>query len=496
MPLYTKEEKSAMKVMDETKTIVESVLKESQGKGQYAKPHWHHYHVFDSPREGLEPIYFWILDFAREHYAWEINKVIDNFSSSPGSGHFATMGTRATVMEKEGIQMMERINAVLRSIINLIYDLKEFEIRLKEYTDLESKDSNEKEAAMLALKQIWMDKVDIKRGRGSINMLTYDLQFVTLRDAFMKAKTLKEVDDIDLNDRVKRILKPRLHEFLDWVEVSQRELEKRFAVEKNYLKSQVSSLKLYMSWAKPYLRYAEQLRVKESDSPDLVTAFNTTRMEIVWLCRSKLNPNKIRDAAAEKLLPTELYNALEKKKMQMVYPAILVHWEFRGIPYQIGQEQHFVHGGRVDLKLWAYTLREDEWKKVNEKIEKHQINDAYKLVLGSTEESLKELEEDLDRFAYDKKDEKKDKEKKKENKKSKTKKIGDKILGYFFKRSEKKEEKLRKDNEYEKVLRRYSAFQAAKACFKWYDTFKKSRGYPSVEDMHEQLVFSEWWPFF
>ena len=61
-----------------------------------------------------------------------------------------------------------------------------------------------------------MDNVDIKRGRGSINMMAQDLQFVTLRDAFMTVKTLKDVDKIDLNDRVKRILKPRLAEFLEW----------------------------------------------------------------------------------------------------------------------------------------------------------------------------------------------------------------------------------------------------------------------------------------
>ena len=58
-----------------------------------------------------------------------------------------------------------------------------------------------------------MDNVDIKRGTGSINGLAQQLDFVTIRDAFMSAGSLKDVEKIDLNDRGKRILKPRVGEF-------------------------------------------------------------------------------------------------------------------------------------------------------------------------------------------------------------------------------------------------------------------------------------------
>jgi HD superfamily phosphohydrolase YqeK len=39
---------------------------------------------------------------------------------------------------------------------------------------------------------------------------------------------------LDLNDRVKRILEPRIAEFLQWKEISEQELRKRFNIEKNY----------------------------------------------------------------------------------------------------------------------------------------------------------------------------------------------------------------------------------------------------------------------
>ena len=78
-----------------------------------------------------------------------------------------------------------------------------------------------------------MDKVDIQRGQGSINALASgNLQFVTLRDAFMIVDSIKAVDDLDLNERVKRILKPRVQEFFEWRKRSEQELRKRFEVEK------------------------------------------------------------------------------------------------------------------------------------------------------------------------------------------------------------------------------------------------------------------------
>ena len=200
-----------------------------------------HQLVYDSLAEQLEPIYFWILDFMNGMFGGKVEKLVDNFSSSPGSGHFGEMGIRKSQMQQQASTILQTINTVLKSVINLLYDLREFKMRLDHYNAAKSKDSYKKEAGMLSLKQIWMDKVDILRGMGSINQLASgQLQFVTLRDAFMKVNTVEQADKLDLNDRVVRILKPRIHEFLVWKRTSEGELRKRFEIEKTYLKSQVA----------------------------------------------------------------------------------------------------------------------------------------------------------------------------------------------------------------------------------------------------------------
>src|SRR3989338_4578112 len=208
------------------------------------KPEAEHILGYDSAAEGLEPIYFFITDLMND-FGLKTEKFIDNFTSSPGSGHFGELGQRATIMQQQGAKILADINAVLRSVLNLIYDLKDFKTRLQQYTGIKSKDKLIHDAAVLSLKQIWMDKVDIQKGNSSIKSMELgQAGFITLIDAFLAVTDEKEVDKIELNDRVKRILKPRIQEFNIWLAQSENELKKRYELEKNYLRSQVNSLKL------------------------------------------------------------------------------------------------------------------------------------------------------------------------------------------------------------------------------------------------------------
>ena len=49
--------------------------------------------IFNSPTSSLEPIYFWMTTFMRDK-GWDPTpeRIIDNFASTVGSGHFSEMG--------------------------------------------------------------------------------------------------------------------------------------------------------------------------------------------------------------------------------------------------------------------------------------------------------------------------------------------------------------------------------------------------------------------
>jgi len=370
------------------------------------KPMSEHSLVYDSSSETLEPVYFFILDLMND-LGLETEKLIDNFTSSPGSGHFAELGQRATVMQQQGTKILGDVNNVLKSVLNIIYDLKEQRIRLQQYDDLET---DKKESAILSLKQVWMDKVDINKGNSSIKAMALgQAGFQTLIDAFLFVKEVKGVDKVDLNERVKRILRARILEFNTWLEHSEKELRKRYELEKTYLKTQVNSLKLYSRWARPYLKAAQDLEMKEMGrEPALVKSFNTIILELTLLGKKKID-------AREEALSGNLPRDFEHKKIKVkdYYSCVLVTFKFRGIPQKVIQQAHYVFGGRAEVSFKSYVLNEDEIKKLNEELEASDINDVLRLIEGATSESLGHIQEEIN-FFLEEKDKKEGQEKRKD----------------------------------------------------------------------------------
>ena len=437
-------------------------------------PESEHTLIYDSNSETLEPVYFYILDLMND-MGLAPEKLIDNFTSTPGSGHFAELGQRATMMQQQATKILGDVNTVLRSVLNIIYDLKEFRIRLEHYKGLKSQNKDEKDASTLALKQIWMDKVDIVKGNSSIKAMALgQAGFQTLIDAFLVAKDAKDVDKIDLNERIKRILKPRIQEFNAWVGQSEKELSKRYELEKNYLKSQVNSLKLYSRWAKPYLIAAQELESKVGGrEPALVKTFNTILLELTLIGKRKIN---VKEEAAKGTFPKDFTKLKPKRDY---YSCILVDFNFRGIPQRVSQQPHYVFGGKAKITFRSYVLNEDELTKFEEELEKSDVNDVLTLIEGTTTESLEQLQEEINFFLE---------EKEGEEEKAKPKDDSNPffaLIGKYDKKEEKKEERkkpvmIKPDDFIESEhLRPFAAEGAKETAFNLFDIYKKSHGMPS-----------------
>jgi len=427
---------------------------------------------YDAFSENLEPIYFWIVDtLAKEYKDFDkTDKLVDNFSSSPGSSHFSEMGQKATRMQDEAMKILGGINQVLKSILNILYDLKEFRMRLDHYDNLKKEEF--KNSAILSLKQIWMDSVDVKRGNTSLKGLAQQFQYVTIIDAFMACDSVKRVKDIDLNERIKRILEQRVVEFFDWVDKSEKELRNRYEIEKNYLKSQYNTVQLYVRWAKPYLRSAQILEQKfDRYSPNLVSIFNTSVFELTLLAQGKYTPAK--DVGAG-ILP----DIFAKKKIRKYSTILVVELSFRSVPERAGQ-QGYGFRGKVDITFTSYALRDDEIKLLKELIEKDDMDDAMKLIEGATTDSIEKMREEIEFFIKDLDSKSKPKEEKKED------------LNPFtalFKSDKKDTPESKKsdsplgepDNEMEKVARSQAIIQARAECQKFYGLYKRAHNMPTM----------------
>jgi len=464
--------------MVEIESVVE-ILKKVVKEKDYQEPVRKHELIYDSSSDGLEPVYFWILDLMNSFFSGKVEKLVDNFISSPGSGHFSELSGKRSIMQKNVTESMGTINTVIKSIINIIYDLKDFEIRLEHYEAAKSDDKNKKEAGMLALKQIWMDNVDIKRGQGALHAMAQNLNFVTARDAFYVVNSVDEVQKLDLNDRVKRLLKPRIAEFLKWKELSEKEIQKRFAVEKNYLKSQVNMLQLYSRWVKPYLKSAQQLEMQGAEkSPELVTTFNTIVLELTIFGKNLIN---VKEESRIANLPQQL-----KKPKREYYSVVMIDFHFRGIPQKAGQ--HYVFGGRTTVNFQAYSLNDEELKALTQELKKSDMEEVLKLIEGSTTESIDQLQEDIDHFLKEKEGLHQEQEKPQDTNPFSA------LFSPLFKKKQKSEpkpkkevdiKKIKKDSYAEALIRKLAADKAEDVCFKIFDVYKKAHGMASHDDPFE-----------
>ena len=441
---------------------------------------------FDSQQNQLEPIYYWILDFAAQIGWGGMQKTIDNFMASPGSGQFSEMNMKATKMQEEGMKILGGMNQIVKSILNLIYDLKEFELRLASYDAYNSKDK--KEEGTLALKQIWLDNVDMKKGRGAIHsMASAEMGFSTLREAFMMANSVEDVKKMNrddkasggsgglINESVMRILIPRIEEFNQWVKYSESELRKRFSIEKNYLKSQVETVKLYSAWMKPYLEAAEKLRQQgfEKDAA-LVNAFSTSMFELQLFGAKKVDiPNS--------------YNA--RRRYNKV---IIITMKYRGhVSQRVTQkgDYGFGQGGVVDIWFDSYALNDEELAAAKKFCDKSDLEKSMEFSMDVAGDALKELKSDLDYFLKSPEERERidfeTKKKQLENGKGNDLDINpfSALFGTFF--SKKKDAKkggvvfveakdIKGDNFFEKKMRADAISGAASTLYTIYDVYKKA----------------------
>jgi len=394
------------------------------------------------------------------------------------------MGQKATMMQQHAQRILGDVNTVLRSVLNIIYDLKDFKVRLQTYDDLNGDDENITNAAKLALKQIWLDKVDMNKGNSSIKAMAVQGGFPQLINAFLAAKTVHDVTKpvaeggLDLNDITKRVLIPRIQEFEQWAIQSEQELRKRYQLEKTYLRSQANSLKLYSRWAKPYLLSAQKLEQKVSKSAALVNVFNRTILELTLLGKHGL---KVKDEAVQGNLPKDFQNEKFINRLKKGYNScVLIDFVFRAVPQQTA------YLGRVNVTFRGYALSDDELAKLKQEMDKSDMGDVLRLVEGTTDDSIAKLQEEIDFFL----------EEKDEFKQKKQEEAGNDVnpflalLGFYGKKKKEEPKEEGKPKEKEIIitkddwiesshLRPLAASKSASTAFNLFDIYKKAHGMPS-----------------
>lgn len=353
----------------------------------------------ESPQQGVEPFYFWILSFMQKAKLGlgleRIEKIKDVFSASETSAYWGDVEARRAIQQDRFEKYMTNVGAMTKSLIQMLRDLRILEERLDYYKKADTGD----EGAMTALKTIWTDLVEGKSPT-SVFALAGQPGYVTLPDLFFsnKAKKIEEIDKyvkgLEMNERVRSILKQKLEKFLLWKEHTFKELDQRQKFQLKYLRQHMQVINLYLAWLKPYLVNIKKLQTVSTSRAELVKAFDTSVIELELLGISGKKPKAEPDITDPSLKSV-----------------IRVKFDFTAIPqiaYQEGAAKGAIHIGKTVITIEGFVATE---KYIQEYIKK-QDEENFE-ILKSVNESIEAMKEELDKYLglagqLEKKEEKKE----------------------------------------------------------------------------------------
>ncbi len=331
----------------------------------------------------IEEPYFWTLHYLRYFAGYpKITKITDVFTASEHSSFFGSAQQRLGLQQDKVSQFMATIGKMVRELFQLVRELRILDERLSYYADSLT-DSPSAESAEITLKGIWVDMVEQgAKNPASVYGMAREVQFTTLPDLFFSTHPKKQ-EDVDVvverergqfNRKVKEVLMRKLRAFLAWKEHSFDEMKNRRIFTLKYLRQHFESIRMYTNWVKPYLKNIQRLQMDtdKGETPDLISAFEGTMIEVELLARK---PGKVNSC-------------------------ILINYNFRTRPemnYTQEYQRGPIHLGRVEIDFRAYAWTEEQVENYIKMKEAEDIQ-LLGLVDGSVKAALDSLGDELTRY--------------------------------------------------------------------------------------------------
>jgi hypothetical protein len=411
----------------------------------------------------IEEPYFWILDMLKENFPI-VEKLEDSFAASENSAFFGSTQQRLGAQQDRVTQILVALGKLVKELFQIVRELRIIKERLVYYLEAEAetkKDiSRRTRGAETTLKGLF---VDLVQGGGksaaSVYGMARELEFITLPDLFFDAPPFANSDELemhvnslekDFNENVLRVLRRHLRQFMAWKKSTTSEHKNRERFQLKYLQQHYEVIQMYLNWVRPYLRNVNRLNMKGKNmlSPDLISAFEGSMLDIEILARKKIG------GANGCILAT--FNYRTRPEMKVV---------------QDNYHRGPVHIGQMTMNLRVYGWRDDEVEKYKELKEE----ENFKLLGGisnSIQDAIESLGEELKRYLIEAKDQKEEVSSGEDKPK---KSFAELFLGDFYtpkNKGEKKKDIEKKDYSELKDLTNHAKFH----CWNAYNVFKKAHG--------------------
>lgn len=310
------------------------------------------YETFQTP---IEETYFWVLEHittGRDGFPI-VEKIIDVFTSSEQSSFWGQSMTRLSAQQDKVSQYLATIGKMIKDMFQLVRELRILDERLGYYDDTYDAKSKGRESAEITLKGIYVDMAEGgTKNPSSVFGMSRELQFTSLPDLFFSVHppTAKDVDSyvdkLEFNEAVKRVLKRKLRSYMQWKEHTYKELKTRKAFTLKYTRQHYDVIHMYLSWIRPYLRniarlQSESMEEKKMTTPDLVSAFEGSLLEVEFLARKLPEKNK------------KYYACLLANFVLRTRPEMSFHQEGY-------RHQGPVHMGKIEVIMRSYAWTEED----------------------------------------------------------------------------------------------------------------------------------------
>ncbi len=354
--------------------------KDHWGKTPYPKPAGRFFFAYQNINFGVEYIYYWILHRMRQNEDFSyFDKVTDTYAAASSSSHFGMMQARLSAQQNQASQYLKGISDMVKGLFQIVRELRILDERIQYYEDTYDKDSPNRVSSEIVLKGLWIDLVEGgPKNPASVYGMAREVGFTILPDIFFRIQVEdpKDIDRVvnasDFNEKIKEVLKRKLRQYYEWKKRTYSELKTRRKFEIKYLRQHYDTIKLYISWIKPYLKNIAMLQPKDSwnETARLINSFEGAIAEIEVIARKK--------EAGKEYWAVILANFLYSVRPQLDYH--LQEYQHKGP----------VHVGRVELTLRSYAWNDEQLENYKKYKEEETM-----YILGSIDASIREALDSL-----------------------------------------------------------------------------------------------------
>jgi len=343
----------------------------------------------------VERFYFWLIDQLKWDMSYKVYKLEDNFMTSITSSFWGSIEQRRSTQQEKVSQYLGLIANMIKSLFQILRSLRIMEERQQYYIDSKNGDKS----AEIALKGLWVDLVEGGgKNPASVYALAAQVGFVTLPDLFFditpknKDDVDRVVDAVDINKKVKEVLKRKLKQFMLWKESTEKEMTSSKTFHLKYLRQHFNTIRLYMTWIKPYLKNIQKLKQQGKRTEDILEISDIAINDIEIFATK----DRIMVVGGDPLKRREARYPSYEYLFQKYFPVIRLKFEYRTVPdlaYHQEYQRGAVHMGYTHMIYESYVLTRPQIEAYMKSKELEDID-----LLEDINESMVALKDDLIKY--------------------------------------------------------------------------------------------------